>query len=424
MKSILLSFKQSEFNKNVLTLLTGTTVSQALPILISPILTRFYSPEDFGLVALFLSIVSVFSIVASLQYENAILLPEQDEDAVNIVGLCLFLAIIMTFVSVIAVVFFNGLLCELLGSNQISTWLYFVPIMVFLTGVYNVFNFYNLRKKKYKRLAIRQVASSSSTSVLKLALGFLGYIKSGLIMGTIIGQSISTLVLMALTLKEDKNKMLRINKETVKINAKRYQDFPKYTALHSLFDVFKNSSLFVLVTQFFSAFTLGLFSFAIGMLQKPMSIIGSSVNQVFFQEASFAYANNQDLWPITKKALLKLLVIAVPMFSIIILFGPWLFEFVFGEKWREAGVYAQLMSPWLMANFISSPISSIPSILNKQRNYMLIGVVFNLLLPGTFFVFATFSGSFNLSLLGMSILASLYLFGNIIWMYRLIKNQN
>jgi len=43
---------KSEFAKNVLTLMTGTTIAQAIPIAISPILTRIYTPEDFGVFAL------------------------------------------------------------------------------------------------------------------------------------------------------------------------------------------------------------------------------------------------------------------------------------------------------------------------------------------------------------------------------------
>ena len=42
---------KSEFSRNVLTLMTGTTIAQAIPIAISPILTRIYTPEDFGVFA-------------------------------------------------------------------------------------------------------------------------------------------------------------------------------------------------------------------------------------------------------------------------------------------------------------------------------------------------------------------------------------
>ena len=78
---------KSEFTRNVLTLMTGTTIAQAIPIAISPILTRLYTPKDFGVLALFVAITSIFGSIANGRYELAIMLPKKDEDAVNILAL-------------------------------------------------------------------------------------------------------------------------------------------------------------------------------------------------------------------------------------------------------------------------------------------------------------------------------------------------
>ena len=140
----------SEFNRNVLTLMTGTTIAQAIPIAISPILTRIYTPEDFGVLALFVAITSIFGSIANGRYELAIMLPKKDENAINIFALGLIITFSMSFILLVLVVLFNEQITELLKNDEISVWLYFVPIAVLFIGLYNMLAYYNNRKKYYK----------------------------------------------------------------------------------------------------------------------------------------------------------------------------------------------------------------------------------------------------------------------------------
>ena len=144
---------KSEFNRNVLTLMTGTTIAQAIPIAISPILTRIYTPEDFGMFALYMSIASIIAIVATGRYELAIMLPKKDEDAINIVALSIIISFFVSFISLLIVFIFNTQITNILGNPEISIWLYFIPLTVLLTGIYQSFNYWSNRKKQYKRLA-------------------------------------------------------------------------------------------------------------------------------------------------------------------------------------------------------------------------------------------------------------------------------
>ena len=98
---------KSEFSRNVFTLMTGTTIAQAIPIAISPILTRIYTPEDFGLLALFLAITIIIGSIANGRYELAIMLPEKDEDAINISALGFIISSSMSLILLILVFFFN-----------------------------------------------------------------------------------------------------------------------------------------------------------------------------------------------------------------------------------------------------------------------------------------------------------------------------
>ena len=122
-----------EFSKNVLVLMTGTTIAQAIPIAISPILTRIYTPEQFGIFALYLSISSFFAAASTGRYELAIMLPKNDEDAANVGVLAMIIALCISIFTLILIIIFNHQIASLLNNEDVSTWLYFIPVAVFLT---------------------------------------------------------------------------------------------------------------------------------------------------------------------------------------------------------------------------------------------------------------------------------------------------
>ncbi|MEA1879149.1 MAG: oligosaccharide flippase family protein, partial [Campylobacterota bacterium] len=144
---------KSEFSRNVLTLMTGTTIAQAIPIAISPILTRIYTPEDFGVFALYMAIASIIAVVATGRYEMAIMLPKEEDDVKSIVKLIMILLSAVTFITFCIVFFFNQTITNLFQNPEISNWLYFLPMSIFLVGLYQVYNYLLIREKNFKRLS-------------------------------------------------------------------------------------------------------------------------------------------------------------------------------------------------------------------------------------------------------------------------------
>ena len=139
---------KTEFNRNVIVLMTGTTIAQAIPITMSPILTRIYSPDDFGVYALFVAVSAIFGSIANARYELAIMLPEKDEDAINIFALGFIINIFMSFMLLFFVCIFKDHCTSFLDNKKIDAWLYFIPLAVFFIGFWNLLNYFNNRKKK------------------------------------------------------------------------------------------------------------------------------------------------------------------------------------------------------------------------------------------------------------------------------------
>ena len=186
---------KSEFAKNIITVFSGLSISQIIPIIVSPILTRLYTPEEFGILALFISTGMVFGNIATLQYDAAIMLPNEDKDAINLLVLSLGLTVIMTLFSGIIVFSLNSQLVKLMDNDKVSFWLYFVPISVLLTGFSRSFSVWASRKKQFKLIAARNITQTSTTAGSKLLLAFARYTDGGLVAASLFGQFISAFLL-------------------------------------------------------------------------------------------------------------------------------------------------------------------------------------------------------------------------------------
>lgn len=358
---------KSEFNQNVLTLMTGTTLAQAIPIAISPILTRIYTPEDFGVFALFLSITSIASVAATGRYELAIMLPKKDKHAINIVVLSTIITLLISFTSLIIIFIFNSQITNLLGNSKISSWLYFIPITVLLTGFYQSLNYWNNRKKRYKRLAISRIIQSGATATPNLTMGFSGLGGSGLILSRIIGQGFATYILGKLTLKEDKALFKEIKKLKIFALAKRYIQFPKFDILASILNASSHQATHILFNAIFNSTIAGYFYLTQRIIGLPITFIASAITDVFKEEASRDFNKLGNAKTIYKSTFTKLFILSLVPSILLYIYAIDLFIIVFGEDWKVAGEYTQILTPMLFLRFISSPLSFMLYIGEKQK---------------------------------------------------------
>ncbi|MCK9472257.1 oligosaccharide flippase family protein [Sulfurimonas sp.] len=367
---------KSEFSKNVLTLMTGTTIAQAIPIAISPILTRIYTPEDFGVFALYVAIASILSVIATGRYEMAIMLPKKDEDAVNIVALSIIISFFVSFISLVIVFIFNAKITNILGNPEISNWLYFIPITVLLTGVYQSFNYWSNRKKQYKRLAISRVVQSGSTATTNLGMGFGQMGSSGLILGQVLGLSIAVTILGRMIWEEDKNRLYSIKLLKIFAITRRYIKFPKFDILASFLNVSSHQITHILFNTLFNSTIAGYYYFTQKILGLPITFIASAISDVFRQIATIEYQQLGNAKKIYKSTFKKLFILSLFPSFILYFYSVELFVFVFGEQWSASGEYAKILVPMLFLRFISSPLSFMLYVGQKQHWNMYAQILF------------------------------------------------
>ena len=360
---------KSEFNRNILTLMTGSTIANAIPVAISPILTRIYSPEDFGLLALFLAVTTIFGTIVNGRYELAIMLPKKDEDAINIVALGFIIMSLITLILFVIVIIFNEKIVHLLNNKDIGTWLYIVPLSIFLIGLFNLLNYFNNRKKHYKDIAKANIIKSITMVTFQIVVGYLREGAAGLISGQIASQMTANMKLLTNIIK---NKLLlsKISKKKILQVAKRYKEFPKFSIAGALANKATGNLTNILISIFYNVSTLGFYSLVQRVLGVPSVLIGNSIGQVFFEEASKEKQLTGKAVKVFKSTVKKLFIIGAPSFGILFFIVEDLFAFVFGEEWRVAGGYARIMIPVFFIGFIVSTVSIVDSIFEKLFFYL------------------------------------------------------
>lgn len=413
---------KSEFTRNVLTLMTGTTIAQAIPVVISPILTRIYTPEDFGVLALFIAITGIFSVIASGRYESALMLPKKEEDALNIFALGFVLVIGLSLLLLIIILVFHQHLVDVLRNDAIGMWLYFIPLAVFFIGLFNLLTYYNNRMKYYKDIANATIVKSVILAAVQIAVGIVKTGAVGLISGQLVSSFFANIKLLK-NIVTKQNIWHRLSKVKMIVLARKYKDFPKFQAPHALLNTFSTYIPVYLFTPFFGLTVVGLYTLSTRIVFSPMMIIAGASAKVYTQKVTQLYNEKEDAYGFTLRFLKSLVKKITIPFVVIIVFAPEIFAFIFGQEWREAGVYTQILSLALFFNVVVSTVSFIPSLIGKQQKAFIVGIVQVVLLIVSIMV-GVVQNNIYLALALFAMSNTLILLYNLSWMLKGLKRNS
>jgi len=360
-------FTSGGFRGSVLTLLTGTSIALIAAYFAKPILARLYSPEAFGLADVFVSLVSILVPVASLRYEDALMLPEEEEDAAGILRLSFLLSLIISALSVALIVWRQNI-SEWLGAPDLAPWLWLVPLTLLIVRAGKLAESWLVRLKQFRPISVAQIARTSVMVSTRIGAGIpaVGAGVGGLIVGFIIGNLASTgLVLNRLGRtrfsffgSSPSSSLLRI--------ARRYRHFPFFTLPSTFLSALLSRLPFLLLIVFFDKTVVGYFGMAFSALLVPLSLIGMAISQVFFIHAAEA-KNPSELSELTSGVYRRLIMIGLFPTIVLLLAGPDIFDVVFSHAWRPAGEYVQRLAPWLFFTALASPLTRLFDVLERQR---------------------------------------------------------
>src|SRR5579863_868189 len=286
-KNIHLPRASGRFISHVLTMITGNGVSQLINVVGTLLLARLFVPEAFGAFALFVTVVSFFSVLGGARYELAIMLPERDAEAANVLLLSVLALCGICGISFLLVALFHSDVARLLGDAQLGLWLWAAPLAIFVNALYSILCVWFGRVKRFRKTASTRVWQSLAIILGQLA--FLHFSRGGfaLVGGWVLGQTVGTLILTARFLYDDGAFVWRARDwAMVRESAARYLNFPVYKAPYSFVANASSQLVFVILRLFASLNVVGFYSLAARAVYLPVTLIASSMNDVFYEKAA------------------------------------------------------------------------------------------------------------------------------------------
>lgn len=373
MKKIKYLIEKNKFLKSILLVAGGTAFAQAINTLMSPIVTRIYTPEEYGILTIYISIIGLFSVIGSFRYEYTIPIVDDDKIAINMIGVSIITLILNTLIGVILMFTLGDVILNLLQASTLYKYRLLIPIGLFFIGMYNILSQWAYRKQDFKTLSKTKVKQTIVDNTIKLFGGIINLGPITLIVGKILGQSAGFINLSQSIIKEKNLLKKSISKEEMIYGIKRYIKFP----LFSMPSQFLNTAGIQLPTLFLTAFfgsqVIGLYGLANSIINLPFSLIGGSISDVYYSEAAnIGKSNPKKLKILSQRLLKKLIVIGIIPTMIVVIWGPNLFSIVFGNEWYESGVYARIIVILIFSRFIFMPISRVYEVYERQKEAFII----------------------------------------------------
>jgi O-antigen/teichoic acid export membrane protein len=410
------------YYRNFLTMLSGNTMSQVIPFVVAPILSRIFSPEEFAVLANFMAIASVIGIISTGRLELAVPIPVEQKKAQEIVFTGFVITVLLGILSLL-IPLFAYQIGEMYNDRQLSSYLWLAPLAIISFGLLGLTSNWNLRHERFHQLSLGKIIQSLVNNGLAALLGYIGWGINGLIISWILSQYVNILILLIGVNKKVNYKDYGVL--TLKTTLKEYKDFPLINSLHAFSDIFITQFiLYWIISTYFGFLELGLFAMMNKYVKAPIILISSSVSQLFYIEAGKAINKGESLYPIIKKTVRTSVVFAIPFTVILLLLGPFIFKLYLGEKWELAGVYAQCLAPMLFLYFILSPISGLPILLNEQKKAFIFTLFGYILTVIALFIGVWLKLKFVHTLWIYSVTFTLIYLSILIWYFLMVRKRN
>lgn len=361
--------KSDNFLKDTNILLIGTIVSQIIVIATVPILSRIFSPKDYGLLTLFNSILVITANIVTLSYPIRIILPKKYLESLQLVIISILLSLGIGIILLLLSFMLPNSFINLIDVGILGRWLPFAIIGGILLSITNTLNYWFNRNSLYKKIAILQVTQSIILAFFSLVVGFLSIV-DGLVFAQIFAFSTSIIIFILFSeLKYKKENFIGL----IKI-AKKHKNAPKYLYPGNLLDILTSQLPFLLITLWFTQEMTGHYRMAYSCLNLPAALFGLAIAQIFYKRFTKVWPDAAKAKLLLKKTWLLLFAIGLPAFLIIALAGETIFSFVLGSSWKIAGSMASILSIMCLFSLLHSPTSTTVLAIGNENLYMFYNV--------------------------------------------------
>jgi O-antigen/teichoic acid export membrane protein len=407
--------------RGMATLAVGNIVARVIGIAAIPVLTRLYSPEDFGALAVFTSLIAILAPIITLRYVLAIPLPRRDGMAISLLALSVGLMLGTSLIVGLALWAFGPQLLGLFSVEILAPYWWLIILGLIGSSGYEILSLWATRKRAYKPIAKTTATQSLLGNITKLILGFMAIKPLGLLIGQVISTSGGIASLWLHFQKDFAKYRSYISISRVKLVAGRYRHFPVYRLPSQFLLIFSTQAPLLFTAMIYDAGTTGQLGLALMAISLPIGLLSDSMSKAYYAEISnIGKRKPAQIRQITHSMLKRLLAISIPPALILALFGELMFSMVFGEEWQRAGHFASLLAIYLVFQFLQVPVSRILFVFEGHRLLLLLNIQRAMLIIACFA--ATYYGQLQATqmVLTYAILLSVQYIASIIYTLRFI----
>jgi O-antigen/teichoic acid export membrane protein len=367
-------FAKGRFVQNLAIVSTGTAVAQAINIGASPIITRIYGPEAFGIFGLFVSVTAILGSVSTLSYSHAINLPREDSDARMLFTVSVLVALLFSALLLILFMVGSGVIAPRVPSENPNWMLSLVPVVLISAAFSQSSSYWLIRKQAFYVSSRIAVIVAFIQNVAKIGFGLRWATGLVLVSASTAGGVFSAVLF---TLAAGRTSVFqRDHIVPTEVRAKlrqlqrvfgRYRDFPLYRTPQVLLNGLTQNLPVIGLAAMFDPAVAGLYALSQRVLLLPSDIIGKAVAQVFLARFTEAVHSREDLSQLISRATVGLVLVGLGPLLVVVVWGQLLFGFAFGTDWVVAGEYAQWLSILVFAHLIMRPSSQALLIQERQR---------------------------------------------------------
>lgn len=366
----LASFLQQGLVRSIGILVGGTVTAHAITLLAMPVSTRLYTPEHFSAISVFSGLVGILSVAACLRFDAAIALPEDDEQAANLLALSLAAAAGTAILLAGVLLLLPRAALDLLNVPSLIPYLWLVPVAVFITGVYLALQSWYIRRRAFGSIARSRAGQAAVAASVQIGMGFLGIAPLGLIVANVLNYGAGSLSLTAGVLARERPLLKRVSWGGMVAAFRAYDRFPRFSVWEGLANGLSNSAPLLIIAALSAGPEAGFLTLALFVLQAPMALIGNAVAQVYLSGAPEAHREGR-LGVYTTDMFAGLLRMGAGPMIFAAIVSPAAFGLVFGEGWERSGVLVAWMAPWFLLQFLSAPISNALHVTGRQKTMMI-----------------------------------------------------
>jgi len=351
----------------MLTLLSGTAIAQLIPLLSTPVLTRMYSPEQFGALAILLAVANPLSLLVCGRYDLTVVLPREDERANLLARLALLLAVGVSLLLGVVLWTVREPLSEIMGGEVAMVPLLAAPLLFLLMGFFQPLNNWLIRKQAFRAMSVNKLVQTTGITLVSLALGWWAF-QHGLLVGYLAGWMLYVLF-GAMQVRWKGFRFRPLDVAAMREAAKAYRSFPLYNALPAVLNTATLSIPVFLLTRVFDEQVTGQFNLCRQTVFLPLTFFATSFMQVYMQRASSSVAAGERVLPQLQRSIRLLGGLALALVLVLMIGGPWIFALVFGAQWAEAGSYARILAVPIAMQFVVVPLTPLLPALGRIRAY-------------------------------------------------------